>query len=198
MPASLASSIEHFFSSSERFRARVNRPGKHKSLTESPDWLRICSCMDVIGDTTQGLLAYAKYLKRVSRAKRLKVGQSEYYLVIYGVLQLIYVQQDALVTLAKVFRISFQISDFPQHYPAMNKARALRNASVGHPTSIAVHGKSVRGCSFISRGRLTPDTFDVEIASQGTAITETFFVPELIVRHLREARAVLLRIGRKV
>lgn len=117
-----------------QIRELINSPRKqHLLLKDKAAWNKLCSALDVIGDTE---LAIEEY---VQNANPKSVGEK--YLSIYGILQILYVQQDAVESLSEALNIKYS------HSPAVNKVRQLRNDSVGHPTNRR-KGKSFH---FISR-----------------------------------------------
>jgi hypothetical protein len=71
--------------------------------------------------------------------------------VVYGVLQVLYVQQDATRTIATCSGLSLE---FPKE---LADIREVRNDSLGHPTG--------RG-AFISRSTLSPDGFQFLVPSR--------------------------------
>jgi hypothetical protein len=106
----------------QKIRSFINHSRRPPSLLPSAaDWNTLCSALDVIRDTELGLDAYSKW-EGVS-----DVGQR--YLLIYGVLQALLTQQDAVKKVCKVFQ--YPIS-FP---PPVEKIRQIRSDSIGHPTS---------------------------------------------------------------
>lgn len=111
----------------------INRPRKHWSLLqEGQNFNIVCSCLDVIGDTE---LAIDSYLALDTPAD---VG--ERYLLVYGILQVLSVQQDAVKTLSKALSIQYTRG------PDLKKIRDIRIKSIGHPAE-TFDGSS----NFISR-----------------------------------------------
>ena len=118
---------------------------------------RIVCCMDTVDDAQ---LAVEAYLRMESSSEGGDKGKL--YLAIYGVLQAIFVQQDALRNLARAL-------DFPygmDSYPGLKEVREVRNRIVGHPTSYRREGKeSFYAINTIS---LSLDSFEVlESTDQG-------------------------------
>jgi hypothetical protein len=125
----------------QRIRAIVNAPRRrHALLRDRQQWLRLCSAMDVIGDTQ---LAVRAYLDEPTD-KNKSTGWS--YLVVYGILQVLYVQQDASMTIANCLKL---VLEWPIELEAI---RETRNESIGHPTG--------RG-TFISRISLSAEGFEL-------------------------------------
>src|SRR5687767_1869174 len=107
----------------QRIRDIVNDPRRRQSLVQDRQrWLRLCSAMDVIGDTQMAVRAYLDEPLK----DRESAGWS--YLVVYGVLQVLYVQQDAAMTLASCLNLTLEWPD------ELEPIRETRNDSIGHPT----------------------------------------------------------------
>lgn len=99
------------------------------------NWNQICSCLDVVGDTVLSIHAYMD-----------SDFPSDYglrYIYTYGLLQSLFIQQDAMINISKSFKLSYQESEI------LSKIRAIRNAAIGHPTNNKV--KKVTYHNSISR-----------------------------------------------
>src|SRR5205809_356036 len=107
----------------DRIRDIVNSARRrHALLQDRQRWLRLASAMDVIGDTQLAIRAYLDEPIKTIRS----TGWS--YLIVYGILQVLYVQQDAAKTLATCLNLPFEL-------PAeIVNTRDIRNDSIGHPT----------------------------------------------------------------
>jgi hypothetical protein len=105
----------------EQIRAFINHARRPPSLLRNvADWNTLCSALDVIRDTELGLDAYANWKMEVD------VGQR--YLLVYGVLQALLTQQDAVKKVCNAFQHPLS---FP---PALETIRKIRSDSIGHPT----------------------------------------------------------------
>jgi len=102
-------------------------------LKQSAKWNQLCSCLDVIEDTELAIDAY------LQQSEPLTDGDK--YLQLYGVLQALFVQQDAVANLAEVLDIRYT------HNPAIAEIREIRHDSIGHPTKRG----GGKGFNFISR-----------------------------------------------
>jgi hypothetical protein len=101
---------------------------------------KCCIAKDTIQDTGEALLAH--------RSTGFHGDVRQRYIEYYGVLQAVYMQQDSIFTLYKLFGPQANL-DFSL-YPAWSKLRDLRNDTVGHPV-----GKLKRlNRSAISYGRV--------------------------------------------
>src|SRR5262249_49666 len=125
----------------DRIRGIVNTPRRQHALMENRQrWLQLCSAMDAIGDTQLAVHAYLdEPTKEAESDGRSHRGAS-------GILQVLYVKQDAGKTLATCLRLAFELPDELGHI------REIRNDSIGHPTG--------RG-GFISRITLSQDGFQL-------------------------------------
>lgn len=129
----------------ETVRNHINTHRYQSVWIENSDgWNQICSSLDVIGDTICSIESYQSHPFPDETGMK--------YIVTYGILQALFIQQDALRHLSEAFEIEFQVS------PALKEIRENRNAAIGHPT------KQNRGgeChySHVSRMSLSKRGFD--------------------------------------
>ncbi len=104
-----------------RIREHINKPRKQYLLIESgTKWNMLCSSMDVIEDTE---LAFDAYIEKDYPAQ-----DGDKYLLVYGLLQALFVQQDAMRNLCKALDIKYEITS------ELRTIREIRNDSIGHPT----------------------------------------------------------------
>jgi hypothetical protein len=130
-----------------RIRDIVNTARRRSALLQNrQQWFRLCSAMDVIGDTQLAVRAFLDEPMKDAKSD----GWS--YLVVYGILQVLYVQQDAATTLASCLKVSLELPD------EIQAIRENRNDSIGHPTG--------RGTS-ISRITLSPEGFQLRVPVKG-------------------------------
>ena len=123
-------------------RELVNRTRRISILHDDFNtWLTICSAMDVLGDTSLATSSYG------SLAKKSKSDGAS-YLIIYGILQVLFVQQDAARTIADTLSVQL---DTPTELLSI---REIRNLSVGHPTRVGRKYPFKQG--FITRYSMTP------------------------------------------
>ncbi|MCW5959802.1 MAG: hypothetical protein KIS76_06530 [Pyrinomonadaceae bacterium] len=122
------SELEH------EIRDFINSPRKRSDLIkDSAEWFKLCSSLDVIGDTEQAFDSYLKIDEPES--------DGEKYLNIYGVLQALFIQQDAVTHLSEALGLPYTVD------PLITQIREIRNDSSGHPTK---RGKG-RAFNHISR-----------------------------------------------
>jgi len=101
----------------------ITRPRrKYVLLRNNALWNQLLSCLDVIEDSQEAIKAYS--------AGEFGKNKGEEYLAIYGLLQAIYVQQDAVRNLGESLKIPIEL----KNYPTLMNIREIRNDSIGHPT----------------------------------------------------------------
>jgi hypothetical protein len=131
-------------------RELINNPRRqHRLLKNKPLWLQLCSSLDVIEDTELAIASYEAGESRTSDGSR--------YLAVYGLLQALFVQQDAVFNLCE----SLGIPESLGNYPRLEEIREVRHDSVGHPTKRARKRGHPTSYHFISRATLRPDGFDL-------------------------------------
>jgi len=144
----------------ERIRDFVNEPRKHYWLFQNkPMFFQLSSSMDVIEDTELAIQAYSESVFEDENRK------GELYLAIYGLLQAIYVQQDAIKHLIE----SLGINESIKSYERLVEIRNIRNDSIGHPTKKDFDDKSKKkkgekrkaSYHFITRISLSKNGFDL-------------------------------------
>lgn len=105
----------------EEVREFITSPRKqHLLLSQKADSNKLGSSLDNVGDTELAVEAYLS----ASPPK----SDGEKYLVVFGILQVLIVQQDAVKHLAESLDISFTPD------PTLKMIREDRNNSIGHPT----------------------------------------------------------------
>lgn len=130
----------------QRIRKFINNPRKQSYLLKDAEaWNKLCSSLDVIGDTE---LAIDSYLER-----EITNSIGERYLIVYGILQVMLVQQDAVKNMADALSINCQLSR------NLNVIRGIRSDSIGHPTKQR-EDKSSKSC-FIQRISLNEKGFNL-------------------------------------
>ena len=130
----------------QQIRDFINSPRKQLALfQDTAAWNLLCSCLDTIGDTELAIDAY----KDSSNPNT----DGATYLLVYGTLQALFVQQDAVENLCLALAIAY-VRD-----PLLNDIREIRNDSAGHPTKRG--GGKGKAYNFISRSSLTKEGFDL-------------------------------------
>ena len=165
--------------SEQRVRDLINSPRRlHALFADRPRWHRICAALDALGDTQ---LAVDEYL--AGHVKATSAGLV--YLALYGILQVLIVQQDALKELADALKLNL---DLPE---TLRRVREARNASTGHPTSYH-HGKYSHT---INRSSMSLGGFELyRWAHEGEPEIIDIRVADL-AREQREVIALLLEVA---
>lgn len=107
----------------------INDTRKQNELIQrSRDWSKLCICIDTIEDTE---LAINYYLNLPSFN-----AFSGGYLFIYGLLQALFIQQDAIGNLYDgIFATEDFVKELLEKSPNLKNIREIRNYSIGHPTN---------------------------------------------------------------
>jgi hypothetical protein len=114
-------------------------------LDDSRLWNQICSSLDVIGDSLFAIESYTS--EDYPDDTGLK------YIYTYGLLQALFLMQDALRHLSEAFNIQFELTS------TLKEIRNFRNASIGHPTKQDQKGQ--RYYNYISRISMSKGGFDL-------------------------------------
>lgn len=119
--SNIEASLIEFFDIEKQVREHINTHRYQSVLTSALDnWSQICSSLDTLGDTG---LALQSYFKSEYPAE---AGLS--YIYSYGLLQALFIQQDAMSHLSEAFDVPYELSK------ELKGIRTVRNASIGHPT----------------------------------------------------------------
>lgn len=122
----------------DEFRSLVNDLHRlvESFLNDRKKWYILCSAMDVIDHTEAAIKSYEDSLK----VKDL----GNIYLSVYGLFQVLVVQQDALFELFKVLDVARERNS------TLAEIRDIRNDSSGHPVNRARQVPSARSSFFYS------------------------------------------------
>ena len=134
-------------------RDLINEPRKqHLLLKDSAAWNMLCSSLDVIEDTDYCLEAFL-----TTDIDPLDDGNK--YMYVYGTLQALFVQQDAVEHLTEPLKIPYPLNENSNEKQQLNEIREIRNDSVGHPTKRG--GGTGRAFNFISRITIDNQGFEL-------------------------------------
>jgi len=130
------------------------------------DWNVLCASMDTIDDTALAI----EYFKETG------IGQDdgERYLKLYGLLQAIYLQQDAIKFLFQVIKKCFdeknELRDWSVYQKeSWNELRSYRNLSVGHPIENRTFESGRTKRASISQISISSDGFQLVIRDAVTS-----------------------------
>lgn len=144
----------------QSIRDLVNRP-RQKSLLTQDDlaWITLCSALDVVGDTCQCIASYDEIKGESDGAT---------YLKLYGILQALYLQQDAV---AEIYKILTNQKEYKRS-KSLNTVREARNASVGHP--VKRDRKSPQTSHFIVRFGMSDGGFKLHTYDKDMNFSDEF------------------------
>jgi hypothetical protein len=167
---------------SSRIRDLINAPRKQAALLKERNrWLQLCSSLDVIGDTELALEAHA--------AEAFPKSDGASYLIVYGTLQALFLQQDALFHLAEALTIPETLDK----YARLREVREIRNASIGHPTRQG--GATAPRFNFITRVTLNKNGFSLLSDMPDGSIKSTpISIPNLMKDQQRDGVTILANI----
>jgi hypothetical protein len=104
-----------------KIRDFISHPRRQDPLLQDkPLWNVLCSSLDILGDTELAIESYLALPEGDDVGTR--------YLLVYGILQVLYVQQDAIEDLVKSFGLAYKSDS------ALVEIRDARNKTTGHPT----------------------------------------------------------------
>ena len=162
----------------QQIRRFINAPRKHLAIfKDSTNYHKMCSCLDVIGDTELAFQAYKEM------PDDLPTGSS--YVLAYGFLQALVLQQDAMRNLYEALQIPSE-SDC-----LLQEIRELRNDAIGHPTKRG-RGKG-KSFSRISRPSISKSGFElmtVEPNKGPPTVRFVSFKSLLDVQHMQLEKAL--------
>jgi hypothetical protein len=155
----------------ERIREFTNKTEKQYVLLKNHDlWSQLCSCLDVIEDSQLAIDAYS--------TKESGRSNGANYLALYGLLQSLFLQQDAVDNLCESLKIPETISN----YPRLKEIREIRNDSIGHPTKRNRRKDKSTSYHFISQPSLCSNSFKLlSCYSDGENEFKDITISDLIV-----------------
>ncbi len=145
-------------------------------LADASAWAMLCSSLDVLGDTELAIEAYLKSEPGLRSENKRQQAENKpdpgiNYLALYGILQVLFAQQDAVQHLAEALRIDYE------HEPVLKDVRENRNNAVGHPT------KRGSGKAFNSILRMTLTWANCDLFTtfaDGTSEFKSIHIPTMI------------------
>lgn len=154
----------------QRIREFISNPRRRYVLSKNRAlWSQCCSCLDVIEDSELAIAAYS--------AEECGTSDGAHYLAVYGLLQALFLQQDAAINLCE----SFGIRETIDNYPRLKHIREIRSDSVGHPTKRDRKKGQPTSYHFISRSTLSTAGFELlSYDADGKSEFRNISIPELI------------------
>lgn len=170
------------------FRDTVNiKEVQDRLIQDRRLWRQLCSSMDAIGDTEIAITAY------LNSPPMQDIGCR--YLIAYGLLQVLFVQQDAVKHAAEAIGFSYEVSK------GLKSIRKLRTKAIGHPTkkgwdentesfgisraTLSHEGFTLYSFDFNRPDNFQPIRFQELISAQSTAVAQAI---EQMINHLQPMR----------
>lgn len=162
----------------DQIRDRINaRRKQHELISRGADWNKLCSALDVIGDTELGFKAYLEHPAIEEPGLC--------YLHVYGALQLLQTQQDAVKQVCRALGLR------PKASPMIPEIREVRSSAVAHP--IAQQEDNVTKSNFIVRASLSQYGFSLmTVFSDDRPFMERNVSVSKLIGQQREALAATL------
>jgi hypothetical protein len=112
-----------------KIRELINKPIlKSLLLKDHKNWNLMCGSLDTLESAQLAMDSY----NCLNKDNIKDIGQ---HLIIYGLFQSLYVQQDSVLNLCKSMGIPLpKEKDIKNKYPELYKVRQLRNKGIGHPS----------------------------------------------------------------
>ena len=166
-------------------RDLVNEPAnQNRLIVDKNRWYRLCSSLDVLGDTELAVQCY-----QATRDSALPSGAL--YLLTYGLFQALQLQQDAVRHLQQALDVPGTPAT---KHRVLQEIRKVRNDAAGHPIGSTRNGTSF--FHFISRPSLTSTGFTLlSLAEESTSEVRYVDTESLIAEQEKEMRAVLSAIA---
>lgn len=171
--------IESLNERASNFRNQFNKPRRKNILLEDMDkWHQLCSSADIIEDSNLAFYEYVKILEIESNF--------EYpYLIIYGTLQSIFLQQDALINIGTALNIETKLPE------KLKEIREVRNNVAGHP--IREYKGKLKSFHFLVRASSSISNFSLlsNEAGKSESKFEYYSLPDLIKYQLTYSNEIL-------
>jgi len=165
---------------SQEIRGFINKPRKQFNLLKNRKfWNQLCSSLDVIEDSDLAIDAYIN--------SEFSKDDGEKYLSLYGVLQALFLQQNAATNLCESLGLPNNLIANPK----LKEIRDIRNDSIGHPTKRG----NYKSYHFISRVTITKSGFQLISDYENN---KTTFRDILVIDLIKEQRKYLSKILKKV
>lgn len=169
----------------ERIRSLINEPKKQHALLKQEDlWSQLCSSLDAIEDCAHAIAAYS--------GGEVSASKGAHYLAVYGLLQALYLQQDAVFHLCESLGVKKTVGEWVGVHPRLGEIREIRNASAGHPTKKDRPKSLLTTYNFISQATMSLNGFDLLTwDSAGKFQSRCVSIPNLINNQREEVSGIL-------
>ncbi|MFC1781911.1 hypothetical protein ACFLZ8_06595 [Planctomycetota bacterium] len=136
--------VHHMYKYTQQVRDLINNPRKQFNLLKNPKlWNQLCSSLDVIEDTDLAIKAYQE-----SKSSQ---NDGQKYLQLYGVLQALFLQQDAVDHLCESLSLERLLPYRRKFGTHLARAPFLRKIGLTYeaPTSYSTSSYIKSACSSI-------------------------------------------------
>ena len=173
-----------------RIRDLINAPRAQEVLFQDrPRWLQLTSSLDAIEDCELAIEAYEARAADEHDSGREDGGHAgDIYLAVYGLLQALFLQQDALRDMCGSLRVELQLKDFPR----LQEIKELRNDSVGHPTNRRGRKGQPASYHMLSRHSLTYEGFNLLSSYEDETSQFRYVVIQEVIDDQRRFAAVIM------
>lgn len=166
----------------QKIRDYINKSRKQSILVRNKySWNQLCSSLDIVEDTE---LAIEEYLN----VKEVKTDGLK-YLFVFGIMQVLFVQQDAIINMAESLGLEFQLDT------DLKNIREIRNDSIGHPTK---RGKGLKTkYNFLFRAYISHKNLSLMTVSPSEVEDTKFYhyqIDKLILSQSRSVNKLLLEL----
>lgn len=170
---------EEIYTLVREIRDFINNPRIHAELFKNkPFFYQLCSCMDMVEDSQLAIDSFAK--------RKTATSTGTIYLEIFGLLQSLFLQQDATIHLAEALQFEVKIDE----YPRLKEIRETRNDAAGHPTK---RGNPARSWNFIIQHSAGYESFEVLRWHIPTGHTRSVVKTADIIKDQRQYVAEILK-----
>src|SRR3989338_4132355 len=171
----------------QEIRDLINNTRKKFTLLKNLKfWNQMCSSLDVIGDTDLAIETYCK--------AEFPQEDGRKYLQLYGVLQALFIQQDAVEHLCESLSMPFKIKS----HQGLLDIRNIRNESIGHPTKKG-RKEELKTYHFISRPTVSKQGFQLMTCCEnGKTKFQNIVIDEIIRKQHKVLSDILQSLIKKL
>lgn len=169
-----------------KIRDYINSSRRRRNIQKRiNNWYKLCSSLDTLGDTQLSIRSFNPQEQIVKNSD----GNS--YLIIYGLLQSLFLQQDSVTSMAESVGLKVELPS------ELKRIRRIRNDSSGHPTNrnfgeyfCVINRNSISsiGFRYSIYGNKQKDFLNFKVVFSELLQTQNKFIIELllkIVGHLK-------------
>lgn len=171
-----------------------NTINQYKLMGDSEKWNQLCSSLDVIGDTGLAILTFQKSKFGITRRTNHLTKSGIFYIIAYGVMQALILQQDAVNHLCEVLRID----ESTFKYENLLEIRENRNDSGGHPTKRNNRKSKELSYHYISRITLSKSGFQLLSFKKGNHFFKEVSLSKMISIQNKQVLEIMKKIKREL